>query len=127
MSILEQAHAYLELAKDLVGDAHREKRRALHEALPQAVREEAYRIQKAAYFAPENARLDERKEELSPSGKYKLAVTPFSTRPGAWCYSQGLVYRTSDGCLIAEVQRNYHAMPFAWIEGHTNGHDYLVI
>ena len=75
---------------------------------------------------PENAKLDSRKEHLSPSGKYKLVVTPFATSPGSWSYSQGLVYVIGFDSPIAEVQRNYGAFPFLWVEGHQNGHDYLV-
>ena len=73
-------------------------------------------------FAAENA--GESKEHLSPAGKYRLVVTTYQTGEGYWNYTQGKVYR-GEKCL-AEVRRNYHQFPFTFIEGHKNGHDYLV-
>lgn len=120
-AITDQARAYLQQCKSLEGDEHEEARKALHEALPKAVRHEARRLQKAERFTPEKARVDQRREYLSPSGVYKLVVTPFATT--GWNYSQGLVYRGDE--LVAEVQRNYGQFPFAWVEGHAKG-DFLV-
>lgn len=57
------------------------------------------------------------------SGRYKLVVQRYAFEKG-WNYSKGSVYR--DGELIAEVHRNYGAFPHLFIEGHPNGHDYLV-
>lgn len=126
MSTEECARAYLEETRDLP----REEKAKIYDRLPTQVKSTVRRLQKQAYFVPENAMVDDRKEHLSPSGKYKLVVTPYSTSAGGWAYSQGLVYRLTDDQapqLIAEVQRNYRSMPFAWIERHGNGHDYLVI
>jgi hypothetical protein len=122
MNIIEQTRAFMEKAKDMTREAIRE---AL-EAVPEAVKNAYWDLRKAAYFTPENANVDQRKEHLSPSGKYKLVVTPFATSPGSWSYSQGLVYALGSDTAIAEVQRNYSAFPFLWVEGHKNGHDYLV-
>lgn len=121
MSIMEKARKYLEQVKAVEGD--REAVKKLYEALPKPVQKEAQRIRKASYFTPENAKLDERREHVSPSGAYKLVVTPFATKPGSWSYSQGLVYRGDE--LIAEVQRNYDSFPFAWVEGHSKGDFFL--
>lgn len=84
------------------------------------------RMTKAELFRSENANLDRREEHLSPSGKYKLVVTPYATKPGCWGYTQGLVYTVGSDTPIAEIQRNYSAFPFLFVEGHPNGHDYLI-
>jgi hypothetical protein len=83
-------------------------------------------LQKDDFFDPKSAAIEQRREILSPSTKYKLVVTPFATSPGCWNYTQGLVYRRGDDQPIAEIRRNYSAFPSSWIEGHANGHDYLV-
>jgi len=73
------------------------------------------------------------REWLSPSGKYRLVVTTYTTRPGAWDGTLGVVSRVPDGSTatgldteIARVKRNYHSFQHTWIENHPNGHDYLV-
>lgn len=78
------------------------------------------------FFKPKNAQTDRRYEVLSPSGKYKLVVTPFSTKKGSWNYTQGLVFTQGNDAPIAEVRRNYSSFPFLFIEEHPNGHDFLV-
>lgn len=77
------------------------------------------------FFKPENAKLEHQDTRSSPSGKYKLVITPHSTGKGSWNYTQGLVYSTNDGKLIAEVRRNYSSFPFLFIEDHPKG-DFLV-
>jgi len=123
MSIMEQARESVERAKALLGD--RDAQRRLFEALPKAAQAEARRQQKAAFFVPENANLKDRKEHLSPSGEYKLVVTPYETSPGCWGYTQGLVYQRKEDVPIAEIQRNYSRFPFAWVEEHAKG-DFLL-
>lgn len=125
MSILEIARAYVEKIQTLPGELHREARRKLFVELPAEAREHVKRLQKAAFFAPANAQLDQREEHLSPSGAYKLVTTPYGTGPHTWAYSQGLVYRKDRDQPIAEIQRNYGAFPFAWVEGHAQG-DFLL-
>src|SRR5271154_5085289 len=80
MNIIDQARAFMEKAKDMTREAIRE---AL-EAVPEPVKNAYWDLRKAAFFAPENADMDRRKEHLSPSGKYNLVVTPFATSPGSW-------------------------------------------
>ena len=75
------------------------------------------------FFVPENACAKCRNELVSPSGKYRLAVTPYGTKPGCWGYSRGEVYRGDE--QVADVKRNYSSFPFSWIE-HPSGHEYLV-
>jgi len=60
----------------------------------------------------------------SPSGKYTLTVTSIETKPGCWNYTTGVVTRGEE--TIVEVKRNYASFPFLFVEGHANGHDYLV-
>lgn len=67
---------------------------------------------------------------LSPSLRYSLHVTPYETSKGYWDYTRGEVYDTQGqegkGVKIADVKRNYSMFPFEWVEGHPDGHDYLV-
>lgn len=63
--------------------------------------------------------------EMSPSGKYSLTVESIPSRPGCWNVTRGTV-RAADGREIAVVERNYSSFPQCWIEGHPDGHDYLV-
>lgn len=66
-------------------------------------------------------------EHLSPSGNYKLVVTRHETRPGCWNYSRGRVYRMGEDDHIAQINRNYGAFPFSWVENHgKTGGDYLI-
>jgi hypothetical protein len=60
----------------------------------------------------------------SPSGKYKLVISSYDQGKGYWNYTRGEVYENEK--RIADVKRNYSAFPFSWIEGHKNGHDYLI-
>lgn len=62
----------------------------------------------------------------SPSGKYQLVISKYPSREGCWSLSRGEVFRTKDLKLIGDVKRNYYQFPFAWAEGHKNGHDYLI-
>jgi hypothetical protein len=66
------------------------------------------------------------KDHLSPSGRYKLIVTKHETGKGTWAVSKGKIVRTCDGKIVDVVKRNYSAFPFAWVEDHPNGHDYLI-
>lgn len=77
-----------------------------------------------AYFTPEN--LEDTKEIVSESGAYRLKIETYSTYQGAWNITKGLVYRVSDDSLIAEIPRNYHDFWAAFVEGHANGHDYMI-
>lgn len=121
MEAFAQAKAFFEKAKEMTSDALSEA----YKALPREVQKLFNRMRKEAYFAPENEVADSRKEILSPSGKYKLVVSRFTTGPGSWNYSQGVVYRKDDDKPIATVQRNYGAFPNLFVEGHPKG-DFLV-
>lgn len=73
------------------------------------------------YFIPKNADLANQREHISPSGQFKLVITPYTTEKGSWNYTQGLVYKTGDSIPFAEVQRNYSCFPFCFIEDHPKG------
>jgi hypothetical protein len=60
------------------------------------------------------------RDRLSPSGKYRLVVTSYTTG------TLGVITRVADGEEIARVDRNYHSFEHTWIEDHPSGHDYLV-
>ena len=79
---------------------------------------------KESCFVPENLVEGSRHEHASPSGRYRLIVDRYRTGPGTWDYSQAIVY---DGSReLDRIKRNYSTFPFLFIEGHPNGHDYLV-
>jgi hypothetical protein len=80
--------------------------------------------EKEDFYKDENEQEKYRRESTSPSGTYKLVIRMYGTREGCWNYTRGTVYK--DDQEIADVQRNYSQFPFSWIEGHKNGHDYLV-
>jgi hypothetical protein len=117
----EQARAFLETARAMTEEAVE----AALEALPKTVRDAYWALRKAARFEPKNERPDSREECLSPSARYRLVTSAFSTGPVSWEYSQGVVYRLGDDGAIATVQRNYGAFPHLFIEGHPKG-DFLV-
>ena len=122
MDIIAEAKKALEAIRELVGDA----RRDAFKELPDAVQKAYIKLQRDEMFAPEKADHSKAKEHLSPSGKYKLVVTPFETKPGCWSYSQGLVYAVGSDTPLFEVRRNYHSFPKTWVEDHPNGHAYLI-
>lgn len=81
-------------------------------------------ITKDSFFKYKNLIQGSEEVHLSPSGKYKLVTSRYSTKKGCWAYSRGTV--TKDGKIVADVKRNYSRFPFAWAENHPNGHDYLI-
>jgi len=79
---------------------------------------------KEDFYRDENEQ--SRHEKFSPSGRYRLLVRNYGTKPGCWSYSRGTVYRVSDGAEVGDVKRNYCWYTLAWIEDHPNGHSYLI-
>lgn len=120
MNTTTEALKYIETTENLSREACLE----ISKVTSRDVLDEVSRIRKAAFFVPDNARLDSRKDHVSPSGKYRLSITQYHTGPNSWQYSQGLI--SDQKGQIAEIQRNYSSFPFLFIEGHPNGHDYLV-
>lgn len=119
---IEQAEDFLVKSEGLEGDEWREA----YKALPPEVQRLYDTLRKVRFLKPENEVKGSREETSSPSGAYRLVVSEFSEGPGTWAYSQGIVYRKDDGIPIATVQRNYSAFPHHFVEGHPNGHSYLV-
>lgn len=83
-------------------------------------------METADFFIPENKKHGCEEEHLSPTGKYKLVVSYYATKPGSWDYSQGDVYAVGSGTPIATIRRNYGSFQFLFIENHPNGHEYLI-
>ena len=102
----------------------RDMYKALFKTLPEEERYLAQCLGKNKYFVEENR--GESRESLSPSGKYKLVLTPYTTSKGSWSYTRGEVFRTSDGERVADVKRNYSSFFHLWMEEHVDGHDWLV-
>lgn len=68
---------------------------------------------------------DRIKSHASYSGKYVLTIEPLDMGKGVWQYTRGIV-KTKNGKEITVVARNYSSFPFAFIEHHEDGHDYLL-
>lgn len=120
MNLLEQAK---ELYERLKGTSREESKTVL-ESVSEAL-QAAYRaFRKDRMYDPENAQGS--KEHLSPSGKYKLVVTSFTSGPGTWNVTEGKVFRIDSDQPIASIRRNYSSFPYLFIEQHANGHDYLI-
>lgn len=127
MNLIQRAKDFLDKAKSFKRGEFISQFADLDEPLMEAVRDEQYarkRQEVVKSFDPSKAAKDKAREETSPSGRYRLVVTPFETGEGRWNYSQGEVFEGER--LIATVQRNYGRFPFSWVESHPNGHDYLV-
>jgi hypothetical protein len=67
---------------------------------------------------------DDTKEELSPSGRYRLVMRYYDQGRGYWRYSRGTVYRVSDGSEIADVKRNYSTFRHSFVT--KDGKEYLI-
>lgn len=103
---------------------HREEGERLAKLIPADLLDQYYQAKKVWICRDENRTACPSEMLTSPSGRYQLAVTLHSTSPGSWSYAKGKVLR--DGLLLTEVCRNYSSFPFTWVEGHPNGHDYLI-
>lgn len=68
---------------------------------------------------------DKVKSHASYSGKYVLTIEPLDMGKGHWQYTRGTI-KTKSGKKIAIVERNYSSFPFAFVENHPDGHDYLI-
>ncbi len=106
-------------------DNYAERKRLRHLIQPGLLRAH-HRIEIDASFATQNEDMTSRREEMSQSGNYKLVIGTFGRMPNFWSYTQGRVFRIGSHEPIATINRNYTCFPFAFIEGHPNGHDYLL-
>lgn len=101
-------------------DAWEAERGALRARLPPGEPQGYYRARKAWVCRDENATADP--VRVFHAGEYKLEVTLHANGP--WPYSKGRVFQGDR--LITEICRNISSFPFLFVEGHPNGHDYLV-
>jgi hypothetical protein len=76
-----------------------------------------------SFFVDRNHDPAEDEEHISPSGRYRLRVQTYCTKPESWRFSRGLL--CAGDKLIADVKRNYDCFFFGWAE-NWNGHDYLL-
>jgi hypothetical protein len=60
----------------------------------------------------------------SPSGRFRLEVRTYRTRPNCWCYSRGTVIRIADGAVVADVCRNYSNFHHSFVS--KDGREFLV-
>ena len=106
----------------------RAEREHRFKALPPRERYLVKRDRVESNFTDENRRPDETEREISsPSGRYRLQVCRYGTKPGCWDYSRGEVFRVEDGQRVADVKRNYSSFWHLFVEDHKlTGHDYLV-
>lgn len=66
---------------------------------------------------------------LSPSGRYRLTVKYYGTKPGCWNYSRGIIHRISDNQQICDLKRNYGSFTHSFVtkneqEWLISGRDY---
>lgn len=119
-----ELRAYLDFKPE--GEAgYAEEKRLLGLVQPGLV--ETYNQSQTDQFCiPENEVVKDRKEKLSPSGKYRLNLSWYRTAAHTWAYSQGRVFRVGSDVPIATINRNIGSFPFTWIENHPNGHVYFI-
>lgn len=60
----------------------------------------------------------------SPSGRYRLEIRSYASRPGCWNLSRGTVIRIADGEVVADVRRNYSMFHHSFVS--KDGREYLV-
>lgn len=74
----------------------------------------------------EDARLvdDATREEMTPSGRYRLVIRYYDQGKDYWRYSRGTVYRVSDGAEVADVKRNYSTFHHSFVV--KDGEEYLI-
>lgn len=68
-----------------------------------------------AFFTRRNEEVDKRHEVISPSGRFKLTIRYYSTKPGCWDYSRGTVVRISDGKEVCDIKRNYGWFVYSFV------------
>lgn len=127
MNLVTEAREFLDRAKDLKFGDFFKAFNELSDDLKEAVTAEKASRKRASVrkLFEEEGKPGKIQERLSPSEQYKLVVQVFSFEKG-WNYSKGSVFRKGSDEPLFEVFRNYGHFPFLFIEGHPNGHAYLV-
>ncbi|QPJ61540.1 MAG: hypothetical protein G3M70_06415 [Candidatus Nitronauta litoralis] len=83
------------------------------------------RLDFEAIFKLSNLQTNERQELISPSGNFQLTIDIYSKGAATWEYSRGLVRRTGDNNVVADIKRNIDHFFHAWVQ-HSNGSEYLI-
>lgn len=99
----------------------RDEREKLFLALPA---DEKYLVQRHGvdeYFTESNLVAGSERTSLSPSGRYRLVTSSYGTKPGAWSFTRGQVFRVSDGEQLADIKRNYSDFDWTWLEDQPGG------
>lgn len=76
-------------------------------------------------FIKENLIGNEKKVDISPSGKFSIEIQYYSTGEGTWNYSRGIIKECENNDIIADIKRNYSSFWHAWID-HDDGNEYLL-
>ncbi len=67
-----------------------------------------------ANFAKMKPLPESQKINISPSGRYSLTTTKYTSGPQSWNYSRGIVRDLATDRIVADVIRNYGHFWFAW-------------
>lgn len=119
-----ELQAYLNhIETDVVSEEWRTERKRLVDLVPPEVFQD-YHQAKVTWFCRDETQAGDPKVVVSPGGQYRLVLTEHETRRGCWAYTKGKVFKGDQ--LLFEVCRNYSHFPYLFVEGHPNGHDYLV-
>jgi len=78
-------------------------------------RYQARRKEIEACFRPEGRRVETAQIHPSPAGRFELETCRYTTGPQSWDYSRGVLRRTDDGVVLADVKRNYGTFWHAWV------------
>lgn len=76
------------------------------------------------FYIKENERNEFQKEILSPSGKFKLLIRMYGTKPGCWNYSRGTVYNIENNEEVCDIKRNYSTFHHGFIT--KNNQEWLI-
>jgi hypothetical protein len=82
-----------------------------------------YRQEFESYFVEDNRIEEERKIEVSPSGKYKLIIDVYKGQPTH--VTRGVVKRIEEETVVADVKRSVNYFFYYWVT-HPNGNEYLL-
>lgn len=74
------------------------------------------------YYVEANLQPQCAKEILSPSGKFRLLIRHYGTKPGYWSYSRGTVYQGDQE--VCDIKRDYHSFTHSFIV--KNGQEWLI-
>jgi predicted protein tyrosine phosphatase len=85
---------------------------------------EALRLEVLDRFNTLSEDLTSIKTFVSPSGLFKLTTSVWTGNDSGWHYSRGVLSRSDDGTLIADIKRNYGMFWHRWVV--QDAHEYLL-